>query len=119
MIVTTIPPRSGMLEKSRQFADVARKIARDDKLPLVDYFEEILKRRPQDWDGSLAKFKKLPGDEYEVPTLIARDGVHPSNPREYQNYSKESLRNNGYQLRNALTLLTYAEVIQEVLKPSK
>jgi hypothetical protein len=57
-------------------------------LPLLDYFGAILKRRPDDWDGSLAKFKEPPGDEYQVPTLIARDGVHPSNPSEFKDYSE-------------------------------
>ena len=47
-------------------------------MPLIDYQAEILKRRPDDWDGALPKFKDVPGSEYEVPTLIARDGVHPS-----------------------------------------
>jgi hypothetical protein len=53
-----------------------------------------------------------------VPTLIARDGVHPSYPKKHQNdFSEESLRNSGYTLRNYLTLLKYAEVIDLVLKP--
>jgi hypothetical protein len=87
---------------------------------LINYFAEILKRRHEDWDGSLPKFKGSPGDEYQVPTLIARDGVHPSNPSRYaNNFSEEALRTNGYALRNYLTLLTYAEVIEEVLRPAQ
>jgi lysophospholipase L1-like esterase len=115
VILSTIPPRSGLLDKSRQFAGAVRKIAKELKVPLEDYFEEVLKRRPKDWDGSLAQFKDAPGDEYQVPTLISRDGVHPSNPKKYRDYSAESLRSNGYILRNSLTLLTYAEVIEKVL----
>ena len=117
VILSTIPPRSGRLEQSRQFAAAARKIARDLKVPLLDYFEEILKRRPDDWDGSLAKFKDTEGDEYQVPTLIARDGVHPSNPSKFKDYSEESLRKNGYALRSYLTLMSYADVLRKVLKP--
>jgi lysophospholipase L1-like esterase len=116
VILTTIPPRSGLVDKSKQFADVQRKIAKDFKLPLIDYQAEILKRRPDDWDGSLAKFKDSPGDEYQVPTLIARDGVHPSNPSKYNEYSDDGLNNNGYVLRSYLTLMTYAEVLRNVLK---
>jgi lysophospholipase L1-like esterase len=118
VILTTPPPRSGFVEKSKQFADVIRKVAREKKVPLIDYHAEILKRRPDDWDGTLPAFKDTPGSEYEVPTLIARDGVHPSNPQAHHDFSKESLRCNGYALRNYLTLLSYAEVIREVL-PSR
>src|SRR5262245_22327423 len=115
VILTTLPPRSGHLEKAQQFAEVVRRIARDKKVPLIDYQAEILKRRPDDWDGSLPKFKDVPGNEYEVPTLIARDGVHPSNPKAHQDYSAESLSRNGYALRNYLTVVAYAEVVRRVL----
>jgi lysophospholipase L1-like esterase len=115
VILTTPPPRSGLLEKSKQFAEAVRRVAKDKQVPLIDYHAEILKRRPDDWDGTLPQFKDLKGSEYEVPTLIARDGVHPSNPRAHQDYSAESLRRNGYALRSYLTLLAYAEVIRQVL----
>jgi hypothetical protein len=115
-IITTMPPRSGRLEKSRQFAEAARRVARQANVPLIDYLAEILKRRPDDWDGSLPQFKAALGDEYQVPTLIARDGVHPSNPKQYSNtYSETALRQNGFSLRNYLTLLSYGEVIENVL----
>jgi lysophospholipase L1-like esterase len=115
VLLTTAPPRSGQ-EKSRQFADAVRKIAREEQVPLIDYFAGILKRRPDDWDGALPQFKGSPGDEYQVLTLIARDGVHPSNPKQYVNvFSDEGLRNNGFALRNYLTLNAYAEVIEKVL----
>lgn len=117
VLLTTMPPRSGRLEKSRQFAQIVRDLARAKQVPLVDYFEAILQRRPKDWDGSLPQFKNTPGDEYQVPTLIARDGVHPSNPRQFADYSEASLRCNGYALRNYLTLLAYAAVIEQVLQP--
>src|SRR5262249_17677750 len=115
VILSTIPPRSGRLDKARQFAEIVRKIGQDEKVPLVDYFAEILKRRPDEWDGSLAKFREVPGGTYDVPTLLSRDGVHPSFPQKYRDFSQESLRNNGYGLRSYLTLLAYAEVIREVL----
>lgn len=119
VILTTMPPRSGRLEKSKQFAEVVRRLARELKVPLLDYAAEILQRRPDDWDGSLSQFKGQPGDEYQVPTLIARDGVHPSNPKPWaSDYSEDGLRHNGYTLRNYLTLLAYAEVIGKVLEPA-
>jgi lysophospholipase L1-like esterase len=117
VILTTIPPRSGQLEKSRQFADAVRRIASEEKVPLIDYFDEILKRRPDDWDGSLPKFKEVPGGTYEVPTLLSRDGVHPSNPVKFKDYSDESRSRNGYLLRNYLTVRAYAEVIRHVYRP--
>ena len=116
VLLTTAPPRSGRLEKSNQFAEAVRKISREEKVPLIDYCGEILKRRPDDWDGSLPQFKSMPGDTYEVPTLIARDGVHPSNTKEYGNdFSDTGLSRNGFTLRNYLTLMAYSEVIEKVL----
>ena len=119
VILTTIPLRSGQLDKAKRFAEVQRKVAADLKLPLIDYQAEILKRRPDDWDGSLPKFKEFAKDVYQVPTLVAADGVHPSNPKKFQDYSEESLKSNGFQLRNVLTLHAYADVIRKVLAPPK
>jgi lysophospholipase L1-like esterase len=116
-IVSTIPPRSGMLEKSRRYAEAARRVAKELEVPLCDYFAECLARRPDDWDGAAAKFKEYKG--YDVPTLISRDGVHPSNPAKYRgDYSAEGLKSSGFGLRNYVTLLSYAEVIRTVLEPA-
>src|SRR5205823_6458929 len=87
VILSTIPPRSGRLEDYHLLAEAARKIARAEQIPLTDYGAEILQRRPDDWDGSLTKFVGAPGDGYQVPTLIARDGVHPTFPHALQDYS--------------------------------
>jgi hypothetical protein len=120
VLLSTMPPRSGHVEKSREFAEAVRRIAADMKVPLVDYHAAILERRPDDWDGSLPKFKGSAGDVYEVDTLLARDGVHPSNPAKYVNdFSEEGLRSNGFTLRNYLCLLGYAEVIAKVLEPAR
>lgn len=117
VILSTIPPRHGMFEKSQQYAEAVRKIGRDLNVPVADYFAEIVKRRPEDWNGALEKFKATPGDEYQVPTLIARDGVHPSNPSRFaSDYSEEGLRSNGYVLRNYVTMMAYADVIRGVVK---
>jgi hypothetical protein len=114
VILSTIPPKHGQAEKAAAFADAVRRIAREMRLPLTDYHAEILKRRPDDWDGATDQFRQYQG--YDVPTLIARDGVHPSNPQEYANdYSDEALRKNGFSLRNYLALMKYAEVIEKAL----
>jgi len=114
-ILSTIPPRHGMAEKAASFAEAARKIAREMRIPLVDYHREILRRRPDDWDGAAEKFRDF--KDYDVPTLISRDGVHPSYPKKFaDDFSEEGLRSSGYTLRSYLVLLGYAEVVREVLE---
>jgi hypothetical protein len=111
VILSTIPPRHGFARKAAAFAEVARRIARDLAVPLVDYHAQVLKRRPNDWDGASDDFKDFEG--LDVPTLLARDGVHPSAPGRYQDdYSEKALRNHGYGLRNYLVLMKYAKVIK-------
>jgi lysophospholipase L1-like esterase len=119
VILSTIPPFSGRLEDSRKFAEMARTVAAEEKVLLLDYLGEILKRRPDDWDGALPKFKEVPGGTYDVPTLISRDGVHPSYPSKYRDFSEESLSKNGYALRSYLTLRAYARVVRQVFEPTK
>ena len=116
VILTTIPPRHGFVAKSARFAQVARELAQELRIPLIDYHAAIVQLRPDDWDGASDQFRQYEG--YEVPTLIARDGVHPSNPQRYMNdFSPEALRCSGYTLRNYLTALRYAEVIRKILAP--
>jgi lysophospholipase L1-like esterase len=110
VILSTIPPRHGFAQKAAIFAEAARNVARELSVPLVDYHAEIMKRRPDDWDGATDAFKEFEG--HDVPTLLARDGVHPSAPRRYQDdYSEQALRSHGYGLRNYLVLMKSAEVI--------
>ena len=55
-----------------------------------------------------------------MPTLIARDGVHPSYPKKYQgDFSEEGLKSNGYGLRSYVSMMAYEEVIRAVLTPAK
>jgi hypothetical protein len=113
VILTAIPPRHGMLDKSRSYAEAAAKVARELHVPVCDFFGECLKRRPDDWDGAADKFKEY--KDYDVPTLMARDGVHPSNPKTFGgDYSDEGLRSNGFVLRNYVSLLSYADVIRSL-----
>jgi hypothetical protein len=115
VLLNTIPPRSGYESKSADYAEVVRGLARDRNLPLVDYHAAILSLRPQDWDGSQPEFSQYA--DYDVPTLIARDGVHPSHPVAYRNdYSAEALSKNGFSLRNALVLAAYASLVREVFR---
>lgn len=118
-LLTTPPPRSGRFEDSKKFAEAVRKVAAELKVPLIDYWSAVTERRPSDWDGAMEQFKD-PDDrnEYNVETLISRDGVHPSFPEKYRgDFSEEALKRNGYNLRTYVTLLGYADVIRHVLKP--
>ena len=80
VILSTIPPRSGKLAEARAYADAIRKLGGELNVPVEDFFQAVIDRRPDDWDGSAAKFKAIK-DGYEVPTLISGDGVHPSRQR--------------------------------------
>ncbi len=113
VILSTIPPCHGFAEKSGVYAQAVRDIAQQTKVQLIDFYAEILKRRPDDWDGALDKFAQYEG--YDVPTLLARDGVHPSHPQKYRDdYSPEALSCCGYSLRNYLALMAYAEVLEKL-----
>src|SRR5262249_53127804 len=37
VILTTAPPKSGALEKSKEFADAVRRVAKEKAVPLIDY----------------------------------------------------------------------------------
>ncbi len=112
VILTTIPPAHGQADKAAEYARAQREIARQMKVPLIDYQAAILERRPTDWDGAMEKFAAYEG--YDVPTLICRDGIHPSNPQKWaDDYSPQGLAHSGYVLRNYLTLAKYAEVLRK------
>jgi len=113
-MLTSIPPASG--RPAEPYWHAALSIAHGLRVPLIDYYADIMRRRPDDWDGRLEKFKDYKG--YGVPTLVSRDGTHPSNPKEFvQNFSEEALNSNGYTLRDYMTLRKYYEIITKVLKP--
>ena len=83
VILSTIPPRHGFEDRAAAYAVAARHVSRELAVPLVDYHGEILRRRPNDWDGASEEFRAYRG--HDVPTLIGRDGVHPSLPQRCQN----------------------------------
>jgi hypothetical protein len=67
------------------------------------------------------KFQLPPGQKvknYEVETLVSRDGVHPSSPARFKSdFSEQSLNSSGYILRTYLALMIYADVLESVLQP--
>ena len=114
VILSTIPPMHGFDENVKKAVEVQRKVAENLKVPLIDFYAHVVNRRPQDWDGKLDPFESF--SQWEVPTIISKDGVHPSNPKRWQNdYTEEGLARNGNVLRSYLSLMAYAEVIHVVI----
>lgn len=98
-VLNTIPPRRGRVETCEAINAVIKEVAVTYKVPLVDYYAEIMKRRPgTSWDG----------------TLIAKDGVHPSGT-DNGNFSEANLKNGGYALRTWLNFLVVREVYFRIL----
>jgi hypothetical protein len=88
------PARPGLEREAEAFAGAVREVARELAVPLVAYPAEILKR-PHDWDEAAKALREFEG--YDVPTLIARDGVHTSAPDRFRDdYPEEALRCHGY-----------------------
>ena len=83
-IVSTIPPHVGHLELSHTYNTAIVEVAQAHHLPLIDFEREILKRRPDDWNG----------------TLLGKGDVHPTAAQGGADQSSEptaeNLRNSGY-----------------------
>ena len=115
-LLTTIPPRRDAQEQVEKLVAIQRELSRELHVPLIDLHAEILQRRPDDWDlGPLPADAAPDADPHDVETLIAADGIHLSYPSRFRgNFSEESLNSNGYALRSAITLLAYADVVNQV-----
>jgi len=117
-MLNSIPPcaRGG----HREYWLAALSIAHGLKVPLIDYYAETMKRRPDDWNGRLQKFKDAGFKGYGVPTIVSGDGTHPSNPKEYQgDWSEKALSCNGFGLRDYMTLRMYYQVISKVFQAAQ
>ena len=106
-ILSTIPPYYAAPQRSGDFNDGLRDLAKKQHLPLIDYEREILTRRPEDWNG----------------TLLAKDDAHPTAGIEgitaTSKPTEENLRRSGYLLRGWLSVRKIAEVKKNVLdKPA-
>lgn len=100
-LLTTIPPFQAQLERSKQFNEALRAIARERGMPLIDLEREILTRRPDDWYNTLMKRIHL--------TAREAGGSTSAEP------TPENLRQSGYLLRGWLTVQKIAEVKRRVL----
>lgn len=108
-ILYTIPPKGDQAGNAKNtalvesFVEAARTVAAEKKIPLVDFYKEIMARQPENF----------------AKTLLG-DGLHPSYPQAYQqDFSDEALKQSGYTLRNYLTLKALWEVHQKVLSQTK
>src|SRR5262249_35006586 len=100
-ILNTIPPFKARLERSKEFSQALRELARERGLPLLDLEREIFQRRPDDWFGTLVNRIHL--------TAAEAGGSPAAEP------TPENLRKSGYQLRGWLTVQKIAEIKRRVL----
>jgi lysophospholipase L1-like esterase len=98
-ILSTIPPIKGKDDAVKACNAALAEIVKEKKLPLIDYYAEIVKRRPNDWAG----------------TLISGDGVHPSGENAGGAPTEENLKSSGQLLRGVLSVRKIAEVKLKVL----
>lgn len=102
-ILSTIPPHIAQRELARVCNVALRKLTKERQLPLIDYEAEILKRRPDDWNG----------------TLLNKDDVHPTAGVDKTSPTSaptaENLRNSGYLLRDWLSVEKLREVKTSVI----
>ena len=104
-IVTTLPPRGsqrgsrGGLLTVLDLRQAAIAVAKAKKVPLIDFYTEMVKRQPDNW-----------------PKILVPDGLHPSYPKNHQrDWTEEGLAHSGYTLRNYLTLRKWHEIYTKVL----
>jgi lysophospholipase L1-like esterase len=101
-IPSTIPPHPHRADLARAYNESLRQLARDRRLPMIDFEREVLARRPNDWNG----------------TLLQKDDVHPTatdGPTDPASApTAENLRTSGYLLRGWLSVKKIAEVRRAV-----
>ena len=98
-ILNTLPPRRDRTEAVNEANRIIREVAKQKKTPLVDYYAECLRLRPDTtWDK----------------TIISDDGVHPTGGKT-NIYTEDNMKVSGYALRNWLNFLAVREVYFRVL----
>lgn len=102
-ILSTIPPHPGKPELSKSYNEALRQLAKVRELPLIDYEQEILKHRPNDWNGTLLQ-------KNDVHPTVGKGGVTPTSEPTTENLGKS-----GYLLRGWLSVQKIAEVKKTVL----
>jgi hypothetical protein len=100
-VLNTIPPFRAQLERTRQFNEALRALAKERGTPVIDLEREILTRRPDDWFGSLMD---------RIHLTASQTGGNPS-----AEPTEENLRRSGYHLRGCLTVRKIAQIKRSVL----
>jgi hypothetical protein len=100
-LLNTIPPFKAQLERTKQFNEALRALAKERGVPVIDLEREILTRRPDDWFGTLMD---------RIHLTASQTGGNPG-----AEPTPENLRRSGYQLRSWLTVKKIAEVKQRVI----
>ncbi|HVK10844.1 MAG TPA: SGNH/GDSL hydrolase family protein [Gemmataceae bacterium] len=97
-VVSTVPPHVSQPVAATAINEVIQGVARDQKLPLIEFEREILARRPTDWNG----------------TLLRKNDVHPSaevsGVKPGSEPTAENLKTSGYLLRGWLSVRKVGEV---------
>ncbi|MBY0527402.1 MAG: hypothetical protein K2R98_28660 [Gemmataceae bacterium] len=96
-VLNTIPPFKAQLERTKQFNEALRALAKERAIPVIDLEREILTRRPDDWFGPLMN---------RIHLTAGNTGAEPT---------AENLRRSGYLLRGWLTVQKVAEIKRRVL----
>jgi lysophospholipase L1-like esterase len=100
-VLNTIPPFKAQFERTKQFNEALRGLAKKRGVPVLDLEREILTRRPDDWYGSLMDRIHL--------TASQKGGNPAAEP------TADNLKKSGYQLRGWLTVQKIAEIKRRVL----
>jgi hypothetical protein len=104
-VLSTIPPHHAKIELAQEFNKVIIAVAREHKLPLIDFYGQILTRQPENWNG----------------TLLSKNDVHPSaSAGEVGAASEpttENLRKVGYLLRGWLSVQKIKDVKAKAIDP--
>ncbi|MGH7142678.1 MAG: SGNH/GDSL hydrolase family protein [Planctomycetota bacterium] len=103
-ILSTIPPHIHALELALSYNAALRELARERRLPLIDFHAAVLALRPGlSWDG----------------TMFYKNDVHPTGGDElsWAEPTEENFRHCGYLLRTWLSVQKIREVKERVLGP--
>lgn len=101
-ILSTLPPHARQPRLALRYNSAIQSAARTAQVPLIDFYGEILRRRPTDWNG----------------TLMERDDLHPTaGPLPAAEPTETELAGSGYLLRAWLSVRKLAEVKAQVFDP--
>ncbi|NRA38540.1 MAG: hypothetical protein HRU15_10395 [Planctomycetes bacterium] len=119
-IIQSIPPYDGREESAKKFSDAQRALAKELNVPFSDFYAETMTRRPEDWSGKHENFKEFHADKKlrgQIATIISADGVHPAYPKKFRgDFSELGLKSSGYNLRSYLVLMSYNDVLTQVIQ---